>query len=108
MAPFFPIRLFKYPHCSGKEMNALIELITACVNYSENKAEDMRRCLIEPDHFDPLLIETDACTRRPSGRKLSFLSSHSLLFVGPIGAKTLVLMDVFNRVCAWTTLSMLP
>jgi hypothetical protein len=45
-------------------MNALIHLITACVNYTENNAVDMRRCLIEPDHFeslwrldfDPLLI----------------------------------------------------
>ena len=47
-------------------MNALIELITACINYNENNAIDMRRYLMEPGqfeslwrlYFDPLLIET--------------------------------------------------
>ena len=60
------VRLFITPHCTGKEMNALIELITTCINYSENDAVDMRRYLLEPTHFeplwrlyfDPLLIET--------------------------------------------------
>ena len=60
------IRLFKFSRCSGKEMNALIKLLTACIDYKENNAVNMQSYLIESAYFeplwrlyfDPLLIET--------------------------------------------------
>ena len=60
------IRLFKFSRCSGKEMNALIKLLIACIDYKENNAVNMQSYLIEPAYFeplwrlyfDPLLIET--------------------------------------------------
>ena len=84
------IRLFKTPHCTGKEMNALVELITACINYKENNAVDMRSYLVASAqfesiwrlYFDPLLIETvNSCDERDRKSAIgqeAYLSKQSL------------------------------
>ncbi|CAF4823093.1 unnamed protein product, partial [Rotaria sp. Silwood2] len=63
------IRLFRCPHCTGKEMNGLIQLLTECINFNENNAEDMCKYLVQPTffepiwriYFDPLIIESAQC-----------------------------------------------
>ncbi|CAF5060081.1 unnamed protein product, partial [Rotaria sp. Silwood1] len=64
------IRLFRCSHCTGKEMNGLIQLLTECINFNENNAVDMRRYLVQPTffeaiwriYFDPLIIESAQST----------------------------------------------
>ncbi|CAF3688580.1 unnamed protein product [Rotaria sp. Silwood1] len=84
------IRLFKFTRCTGKEMNALIELLTACLNYNENNAIDMQCYLIAPAHFeslwrlyfDPLLIEKvtsqDPRARNDAPGQTAYLSNQPI------------------------------
>ncbi|CAF4694006.1 unnamed protein product, partial [Rotaria sp. Silwood1] len=64
------IRLFRCSHCTGKEMNGLIQLLTECISFNENDAVDMCRYLVQPTffeaiwriYFDPLIIESAQST----------------------------------------------
>ena len=72
-------------------MNALIQLITACLDYHENNAVNMEEYLILPAnfealwrlYFDPLLIETVVANRDPRDKtnapgQTAYLSRHPI------------------------------
>ncbi|CAF1151526.1 unnamed protein product, partial [Rotaria sordida] len=85
------IRLFRCPHCTGKEMNGLIQLLTECINYNENNAVDMCKFLVQPTffeaiwriYFDPLIIEsvqsTDPTVRSDAVNQLAYRSKQKLI-----------------------------
>ncbi|CAF3680158.1 unnamed protein product [Rotaria sp. Silwood1] len=70
------IRLFKFHSCTGREINALINLLIECVNFSEPNSLDMKPYLCEKDYFgplwklyfDPLTIESVNCTDQKAAK----------------------------------------